>query len=291
MAPLTERDKKLLGFLAVILVLFLFGRLLIFPQLERYMDLDSQIALAELDKYEMDVKMVSVTGSRKLNEELQTKLQEVSSAYYPMMDSQEIDREVTGFFLESGLEIENLEITMPSGPSKLEAYRGAGTGAQSADGSAGTGAQSAGGSAGTDVQSADGSAGTDAQGADGSAGTGAQSADGGAGADAQSADGSAGTDAQNAGGSTAAVPASVQPEEIVQNQVYAAQAVVKCIGTQEQTTQIIDFLAGKQAVALTGYTFDTQSVPDETQPDGKKTQTIMTVGLQLFMCDAAEGLE
>ena len=43
MAPLTQRDKKLLGFLAIVLVLFVFIRLLIMPQMEQYFDLDTEI--------------------------------------------------------------------------------------------------------------------------------------------------------------------------------------------------------------------------------------------------------
>ena len=114
MTPLTQRDKKLLGFLAIVIVLFVFIRLLIMPQMERYFDLDTEIELAELEKHEMNLKMVSVEGTRKRNEELKEELQVASEPYYSMQTSQEIDREITGIFLQYGVNIVNLSITMPS---------------------------------------------------------------------------------------------------------------------------------------------------------------------------------
>ena len=124
MTPLTQRDKKLLGFLAIVIVLFVFIRLLIMPQMERYFDLDTEIELAELEKHEMNLKMVSVEGTRKRNEELKEELQVASEPYYSMQTSQEIDREITGIFLQYGVNIVNLSITMPSGPSELKIYAG-----------------------------------------------------------------------------------------------------------------------------------------------------------------------
>ena len=124
MAPLTQRDKKLLGFLAIVIVLFVFIRLLIMPQMEQYFDLDTEIELAELEKHEMNLKIVSVEGTKKRNEELKEELLDASEAYYPMLSSQEIDREITGIFLKFGGNIENLSITMPSGPSDLKMYVG-----------------------------------------------------------------------------------------------------------------------------------------------------------------------
>ncbi len=246
MTPLTNRDKKLLWFLAIVIILFVFLRFLIMPQLEQYFELDDSISLAELDQYDMELKMVSLPGTQKRNEELQERLNEAASLYYPVMSSQEIDREVTGFLLEYGLEIENLTITMPLAPSELEPYAGSGMAAaqQEQEKELSTGQN-------TDQETG------------------------------QTAD------------ESAADQGSDQAAAVTQNQIYAADVVVKCAGTDDQMTELIDFLVNdRPSVAVTGYSYENPAISGDTQNSPEKTQKIMTIGLQLFMYDKeAAGLE
>lgn len=216
MSPLTNRDKKLLGFLAVIIVLFVFVRILILPQTEKYFALDNSILLAEQDKYEMDLKMVSLPGTQKMNEELHKQLEEAAALYYPLMSSQEIDREVTGFLLKYGLVIENLVITMPSAPSDLEPYAASKMAAAQQE------------------------------------------------------------------------EETEQSAEIVQNQIYAAEVIAKCVGTEAQMTELIDFLVNENpSISVTGYSYEKSASAGETGDSAQGVQKILTIGLQLFMYDRA----
>lgn len=236
MTPLTQRDKKLLGFLAIVIVLFVFIRLLIMPQMERYFDLDTEIELAELEKHEMNLKMVSVEGTRKRNEELKEELQVASEPYYSMQTSQEIDREITGIFLQYGVNIVNLSITMPSGPSELKMYAGW----ESVSGEMTQGQMDAGKQ------------------------------------DTQDEAGVAGKTAQN----------QVNlPKDVAQDQVYAADVVVKCTGTRAQMTEMIDFITRENpAIFVTGYSFAAQRATEKNSGD-EEQQEELTIGLQLFMCE------
>lgn len=248
MAPLTQRDKKLLGFLAIVLVLFVFIRLLIMPQMEQYFDLDTEIELAELEKHEMNLKIVSVEGTKKRNEELKEELLDASEAYYPMLSSQEIDREITGIFLKFGGNIENLSITMPSGPSDLKMY----VGWQGISGE-------------TPVQDGTGAAEKIAQ--------------------EQIDSGNARVqDKTDAAGKTMQNQVNL-PKDVVQDQVYAADVVVKCTGTRAQMTEMIDFITcGNPAIFVTGYSFTAQRASKKSG-GAKEQQEELTIGLQLFMCE------
>ncbi len=247
MTPLTNRDKKLLWFLAIVIILFVFVRILIMPQLEQYFELDNTISLAEMDKYDMEIKMVSLPGTQKRNEELQDKLNEAAALYYPVMSSQEIDREVTGFLLEHGLAIENLTITMPLAPSDLAPY------------------------AGSEMAAAQQEAGQKSN---------------------QEAASQGATNQETENQETANQKTKLSAAG-TQNQVYAAEVIVKCAGTEKQMTELIDFLVNdKPAVAVTGYSYENASVSGDAQDSAGKTQKIMTIGLQLFMCDKeTAGLE
>lgn len=286
MTPMTERDKKLLGFLAVVVVLFVFVWLLILPQAERYFDLDTELAMAEQSQYEMDLKMVSLQGEQKRNEELKEKRAEAAMQYYPMLDTQEIDAEVTSFLLEHGLMVENLAIAAAE-LSDLEPYAASGMAAAQRAHEAGTETQTENGTSSEAeglLQTEDSAlAGTEAS----------MRTENGALSEVEASmrtedDALAET---QAGGTAlhetdADAPAYIYADQVVQNQVYAADVTAKCSGTKEQVMELIDFLTDENpAVFVTGYSFETPA-----SEDGAKTT--VTIGLQLLMCGGeAAGLE
>lgn len=119
---MTERDKKLLVLLAVVVIVYVFTQVLIFPELGRSEELDEQIMSGEDQRFAMEMKKVELPGMEKQNEELREEYEARRADYYPMLTSQSVDREITGILLDHGMEIDNMEIRMADAPSALAPY-------------------------------------------------------------------------------------------------------------------------------------------------------------------------
>lgn len=122
MTLMTEKDKRLLYALTLVVILFLFLNYLIFPQLRRGRELEDQTSQAEFERLQTEQRILSMSGKDKTIRQQQERLAEAAAAYYPRLTSQEIDREISGMLLENGLTVLELQIELPQEPSKLEAY-------------------------------------------------------------------------------------------------------------------------------------------------------------------------
>lgn len=122
MTFMTEKDKKLLYALTVVVILFVFLNYLIFPQLRRAEELDDKIKQAEFEQMQMQQSVLSMSGKDKTIRRQQERLAEASAAYYPEMASQEIDRKIGELLAKNGLTVLEMEIGMPQSPAKLEPY-------------------------------------------------------------------------------------------------------------------------------------------------------------------------
>lgn len=250
MTPLTNRDKKLLVFLAVIVILFVFGKFVIAPQLNRTLDLQTSSALAELDRQEMEMKIATLAVAQKDNQDLKELLKTAADDYYPMLSSQEVDREVTGLFLEYGLEIEDLVISMPSEPSDLEPYVSSQMAQSEAEAANAARSSAAGAPANVTQNTAAGN------------------------------DLTADTEAGAAGAQTGAA----RQADWQQDQIYAAEVLVRCTGSERRIAEVLDYLTNENAaVAVTRYSYE-QPKQEETERGAAERQTL-TVGFRLFMCD------
>lgn len=120
---LTERDKKLLEFLAVIVILYGFVQFLILPEMERASALEAEIAAGEDERYLMEMKKVILPQLEKEAEKLQEDYKKKTELFYPMLSEQEAEQEITELLLQSGLEIQRLAVEQAANPSALQPYR------------------------------------------------------------------------------------------------------------------------------------------------------------------------
>ena len=110
---LTERDKKLLLMLAYFVVIVGFGALVFKPLIQYYMNMGDEIVLLEAQKEEMDARIAEEPGLEQRRNELADLYRISTQDYYPMLESQEVDKEITGIVLSSGMQALNLNIVMP----------------------------------------------------------------------------------------------------------------------------------------------------------------------------------
>lgn len=115
---ITERDKKLLIVLAIVLLVGGVGIGILMPLVEKTQELSVQITDAEIEKQEKELKVVTLPTLQKREEAALTELQELKNEFYDIMRSVEIDRLMTGMAVSSGAEVKDMDIVMP----KEDAY-------------------------------------------------------------------------------------------------------------------------------------------------------------------------
>lgn len=120
---ITERDKKLLGFLAAFLIVLAFLMLVFRPLAQKNGELAEEIKTAREQEADFDDKASGALDMADQEEATRQKLGNVLSRFYPMQQSQDAERKVTTLMLNHGLEIQSLTITMPETASVLKWYQ------------------------------------------------------------------------------------------------------------------------------------------------------------------------
>jgi cell division protein FtsB len=121
-ANLTDKDKKLLIFLAFFAVIAIFGFLIIKPLVEKNAELVVQIEDLQNQKVAFEQKKAELPMLRVQNTENQQKIAELKSGFEATMESQQIDNLLTEKALSAGVLASSLSITMPKAPLKLTVY-------------------------------------------------------------------------------------------------------------------------------------------------------------------------
>lgn len=119
---ITERDKKLLIFLAVVLIAAAFIALLIVPGIQRIAALNAESASSALSKEEMDAKIAELPTLEQELEEMKAEWTETSEGLFGMMASQDIDKLVTDEVTACGLGMKSLNIVMNEEMASLPVY-------------------------------------------------------------------------------------------------------------------------------------------------------------------------
>ena len=102
---LTERDKKLLVFLAIFLIIVGIGAGVIYPLFTWSKSLDEEISAQ---------KQLQVENERKVSRVI---TMEMGKEFYSMMDSDKIDKMLTEYALSRSVTVTNLDISMPKSGS------------------------------------------------------------------------------------------------------------------------------------------------------------------------------
>lgn len=104
----TERDKRLLVFLAAFLIVAGFGWFLIRPSCEKISKLKTDIAFAQVRQKQADYNISHINENRKRLSESAEQLQSEAKDFYPVMKSQQIDSVLTQKALSAGFAKEEL---------------------------------------------------------------------------------------------------------------------------------------------------------------------------------------
>lgn len=110
---LTERDKKLLLILAYFVIIVGFGAFVFKPLFNYYLDVGDRVTLLTAQKEEMDRQLEEGRGLEQRRNELSELFRISTQDIYPMLGSEEVDKEITGIVLSCGMQALNLNITMP----------------------------------------------------------------------------------------------------------------------------------------------------------------------------------
>lgn len=118
----TERDKKLLVFLAVVMLVVCIGYWGIRPQLVTAVNCNEQMREEQEKQKLNELKVSQLSIIEIYNEELETLIRDAREHYYPMMSSDEVGHYITELVLEYDLFIYALNIDLPSKPASLKPY-------------------------------------------------------------------------------------------------------------------------------------------------------------------------
>lgn len=119
---MTERDKKLIVMLAIIVIVVSIGYWGIRPALKAYFTAKEDIIEQEELKELNDMKIAQIPLLQARTEQYDAEVEELKKEYLPYMNSDEIDKMFTGMVLERGLFSYDLDIKLNEEPTSLDPY-------------------------------------------------------------------------------------------------------------------------------------------------------------------------
>lgn len=120
---MTERDKKLLVFLAIFVIVVGCGYWGIRPIINDILDINEEIEEQENDAYMNSIKITELPVYEMDNEEYEEEILAARTHFYPMMTSNEVDKLMTGMALSYNLYSYDLAIYISEGVANTEAYQ------------------------------------------------------------------------------------------------------------------------------------------------------------------------
>lgn len=120
---MTERDKKLIVILSIIVIVVAIGYWFIRPALKDVKEMKEEIEEQESLKRLNDIKMAQMPVMEVDIADNKAEIETLKDEFYPMMNSDEIDKYFTSMVLKRNLFAYDLNIEMESMPSSLEPYQ------------------------------------------------------------------------------------------------------------------------------------------------------------------------
>ncbi len=119
---MTERDKKLLVFMFMLVIIVGIGYWGVIPQLKAANSYSSKAEDQEAEKKINQMKIVNVSGIEMQVDDYKEQISERKGEFYQIMTNSQIDRMMTELAENEGLEIYDLTFNMPTKPSERMAY-------------------------------------------------------------------------------------------------------------------------------------------------------------------------
>lgn len=122
MQNMSKRDRNLLMVVLTVLVIVLVGYYVIIPTNKNNKTLAADIETAETKWAEMEEKVIKLPAVRKQYEDRLEEYAEAVAYFYEPMESQAIDRMLTGIVLEREMFCDSLSINITGQPLSLRPY-------------------------------------------------------------------------------------------------------------------------------------------------------------------------
>ena len=119
----TDKDKKMLGFLAAFLIALFFFLMVFKPLSAQTKQLEQETKQARAQEAEYGDKASGAQDMVLKEEQLKEQMGKVLSRFYPMQQSQDAEQMVTTLMLNHNLSIQSVTITMPETESNLKWYQ------------------------------------------------------------------------------------------------------------------------------------------------------------------------
>lgn len=119
---LTQRDKKLLVFLGVFVIVVCIGYWGIKPQIQNIIKYNEDIEAEQEEKEVGDLKVSQLQMMVAENSYYEDEILKARSTFYPMMTSDEIDKLFTGMILNNNLYAYEMNINIPNDECELAPY-------------------------------------------------------------------------------------------------------------------------------------------------------------------------
>lgn len=119
---ITNRDKKLLSVLSVILILVLFGNFVIRPLLTQRSELASELKEKQQTKETMEKAIAAIPEKEARLKASRTDFEKETKDIYPIMESHKVERMITRLILKCGLSSRDFEISARPSVSVLTPY-------------------------------------------------------------------------------------------------------------------------------------------------------------------------
>ena len=119
---ITNRDKKLLSVLSVILILVLFGNFVIRPLLTQRSDLASEFKEKQQTKETMEKAIAAIPQKEARLKASRIDFEKETKNIYPIMESHKVERMITKLILKCGLSSRDFEISARPSVSVLTPY-------------------------------------------------------------------------------------------------------------------------------------------------------------------------
>ena len=119
---MTDRDKKLLVFLALFVIVVGIGYWGIYPMVKDILHYNTKITEEQNLKETNELKIAGLPLLEKENESMEEEIRKAKEDYYPMMTSDEIDKLFTGMALDYNLYAYKMDIRMEEEEAVIEPY-------------------------------------------------------------------------------------------------------------------------------------------------------------------------
>lgn len=120
---MTERDRKLLFALVIIVIVFVIGYLGIYPLVKSVREINKEIEEQEALQSENEIKLTNLTIIQVDNEKMEEDIIEKRKDFYPVMAASDIDKLLTGKALSYNLYSYDLDIDVNDTVVSLVPYQ------------------------------------------------------------------------------------------------------------------------------------------------------------------------